>query len=87
VARVGIGEEKVELARPQLALDGRALVRHLTLEVGVILGQLLQLDQVARAPLEAIPRGDQLAMLGSLTGQLTGSTWVVPRARLRELGV
>ena len=87
MARVGICEEQVELARAQLSLQCRPLLRDLAFEIGVVLGKLLQLDEVTGAPLEAIPGRDELAMLGSLACQLTRATWIVPRARLRQLGV
>ena len=73
--------------RAQLARDRFSLLFDLPLVVLVALGELRELDQVAGAPLEALPRGDELAVLGRLTRLLSGAAWVVPRARLRQLGV
>jgi hypothetical protein len=62
-------------------------VRHLALELSVVAGQLIELDEVTRPALEAIPRRDELAVLARLAGQLPGQARIVPRARLRQLGV
>jgi hypothetical protein len=87
VVRVRVGEQQVELVRAQLLRDLGELLGDLPFQVGVVLRQLVELDQVARAPLEAIPRGDQLAILGGLAGRLAGAARVVPRSRPGELGV
>jgi hypothetical protein len=87
VVGVRVGEQQVELVGAQLLGDLCELLRDLPLQVGVVLRQLVELDQVTPAPLEAVPRGDQLAVLRGLAGRLAGSAWVVPRARPGELGV
>jgi hypothetical protein len=87
VVGVRIGEQEVQLVRAQLARDGLALLVDLTLELAVALCELLQLDDVARAALETVPRCDQLAVFRRLTRQLAGAARVVPRARPGQLGV
>jgi hypothetical protein len=85
VARVRVGEQQVQLVGAQLALERIPLLRDLTLEVGLSLGELVELDQVTRPALEAIPRRDELAVLGRLPCQLARASWVVPRAGLGQL--
>ena len=87
MAGVRIGEEQIELVPTQLPRQPGELVSDLPVEVGVVLRELVQLDEVARAAFEAIPGRDQLAVLGGLPGQLAGAPWVVPRARTGELSV
>jgi len=87
VVRVRVREQQVELARAQLALDRRPLLGDLLLQVGVVFGELLQLDQVGGAALEAVPGRDELAVLRRLTRPLAGAAWVIPRAGLCQLGV
>ena len=87
MAGVRVGEQQVELVRAQLPREPGKLFADLPVEVGVVLSELVQLDEVARAPFEAIPGRDQLAVLGGLPGQLAGAPWIVPRARTGELGV
>ena len=75
-------------ARKDLSPDELSkLFRDLPFEVEVVLRELVELDQVTRAPLEAIPRGDQLAVVRGLAGDRARPARVVPRARPRELGV
>ncbi len=73
--------------RTQLVAELSQLLGDLALQVAVVLRQLVELDQVTRAPLEAVPRGDQLAVLGGFAGLLAGAARVVPRARPGELAV
>jgi hypothetical protein len=87
VVRVWVGEEKVELVGAQLSGKRRAFLPELPRELFVAIDELLQLDQVAGAPLQAIPGRDQLAVLRGLSRRLPGPPWVVPRAGLRQLGV
>ena len=87
MAGVRIGEQQVELARAQLFLERRSFLIHLALQVAVTLGQLHQLDEVARAPLEAVPRSELLTQLRRIARHLTGAPGVVPDSRLGELGV
>ncbi len=87
MARVGVGEQKVELVRAQLTGDRFPLLSNLLLEVGPSLGELVELDEVARPPLQAVPRRDELAVLRRLPRQLPRTSWVVPRAGLGELCV
>ena len=73
--------------RAELPGEGGALPGHLLLQLRIVVRELLQLHQVASASLEALPRGDELAVLAGLAGQLAGAARVVPRAWLRQLGV
>ena len=73
--------------RAQLLREFGELLGDLPFQVGIVLRQLVELDQVTRAPLEAVPRGDQLAVLGGFAGRLPGAARVVPRSRPYELGV
>ena len=82
VVRIWIGEEEIQLSSTQLGRHGRAFLRHLRLQVGVALGELIQLDEVTRAALEPVPGGNQLAMLRRLARQLTCARGVVPDAGL-----
>ena len=84
---VWIGKQQVQLVGTELLGDGSALLVDLAFEVGVVLGQLLELDQVASTPLESIPGRDQLAVFGCLAGRLAGAAGVIPRAGLGELCV
>ncbi len=82
---VWIGEQEIELVGAQLAANLRELCRDLLAQVGVAFRQLIQLDNVARTPLEPIPRRDQLAILGGLSRHLTRLSGVIPDPWLREL--
>lgn len=82
--RVGVGEEQVELAGSQLARDLRALLFDLLLQLGIVLRKLIELDQVARAALELVPRIDELAVSGRFTRQVTCAGRVVPDAGLGQ---
>ena len=82
MVRVRVGEQQVELVRAQLLGELGQLFRDLPFQVAVVLRQLVELDQVTRAPLEAVPRGDQLAVLRRLARELTRVVGVVPDARL-----
>jgi hypothetical protein len=87
VVGVRIGEQQVELVRAELARNSLPFLFDLARELTVALRQLLQLDDVASAPLETVPRRDEVAVLGRLSGKLPGSSRVVPRAGLGQLGV
>src|SRR4030081_1520334 len=87
VVGVWIRKEQVELAGSQLFGDRRALLSQLLFELGVAVGKLVQLDQVAGPLLEAVPGGDQLAEFGSLTRHLPGTGRVVPNAWLHHLSL
>ena len=73
--------------RAQLLGELGQLFRDLPFQVAVVLRQLVELDQVTRAPLEAVPRGDQLAVLRGFARGLAGAARVVPCSRSDELGV
>jgi hypothetical protein len=78
VAGVRIREEQVQLALPELALDGRQLLLELPAELDVIVRQVLQLDQVLRPLLQPLPGGDLLTELRSLAAVAPGLRRVVP---------
>jgi hypothetical protein len=80
VARVRVGEQEVELALPQLGGDRAQLLRDLLAQLGVILGELVELDQITRAPLELLPRGRELAVFERLTRPVARRRGIVPRA-------
>jgi len=73
--------------RTELFGESRALFGDLALHVGVAFAQHYELDQVAGAPLQAIPGRDQLSIFGGLAGHLAGAAGFIPRARPGELGV
>ena len=85
--RVRVGEEQVELSLAQLVADRRTLAIELLAQLAVVPGQAVELDEVARAILEPLPRARELAMLGGFACVLPRSPWVVPGAGLRELVV
>ena len=87
VVGVRVGKEQVELVRSNLSAQRRSLLLHLLLQVGIVLAELIQLDEVKRPALESIPGGDELAVLAGFARHLAGATRVVPRTRLRQLGV
>jgi hypothetical protein len=87
VVRVRGGEQQIELVAAQLGRDLGALGGDLSFQVGVVVGELIQLDEVAGAALEPVPRRDQVAMLTGFAGELAGAARVVPRAGLRQLRV
>ena len=80
--RVRVSEKQVQLASTQLGRDRDALLRHLLLQVGVALGELIELYEVARPPFEPVPGRDQLTVLRRLARQLTRARGVVPDAGL-----
>jgi hypothetical protein len=47
-------------------------------------GQLIELDHVARTPLEPVPRRAELSVLGSLARHLPGVLRIVPDTRLGQ---
>ena len=83
MVRIGVGEEKVELSRAQLARQLRLLFGDLLRELGVTRRELVELDQVTRASLELIPRARQLSVLGAFARERAGTARVVPGAGLR----
>jgi hypothetical protein len=82
VAGVLIGEQQVELAPPQLGCDRLLLLRDLRLQLGIILSELVELDQVARPALELVPGRDQLVLLRRFAGEDARAVGVVPDAGL-----
>jgi hypothetical protein len=85
VIRVRVGEEQVELALAQLVGDRRSLALELVAQLLISAGKAVELDEVARAILELLPRARELTMLGGFARLLPRSPRVVPRARLGEL--
>ena len=71
----------------QLLLHGGLLFGYLLLQLGIVLAQLLELQDVAGAPLQAVPRRDLLPVLRSLARHLAGVLRIVPDPRLGELCV
>ena len=63
MARIGIREQEVELALPQLGRDRAPLFGDLVAELGIVLAKLCELHHVARPALELLPRGAELAIL------------------------
>ncbi len=80
MGRVGIVEEQLELALLELAVEGLQVGADLGGQLGVLLGELAQLDQVARPPLELQRAVDLVAQLGGFAGERAGSLGVVPDA-------
>jgi hypothetical protein len=84
VVGVRIGEQQVELASAQLRGDRLLLLRDLYLQLGVILGELVELDQVARPAFELVPGRDQLVVLRGFAREVARAVGVVPDAGLTE---
>jgi hypothetical protein len=82
MARVRIGEQQVKLAGAQLAIDGINLALELAGELRVVLGQLVQLDEVFRTALEPVPGLDLFPKIGRLAGVTSGLPRIVPDTRL-----
>ena len=77
---VGVGEEQLQLALLQLAVQRLQVGPDLACQLLVLPGQLAQLDQVMGAALQGLQRIDLVAELGALTGQRTGACRIVPGA-------
>jgi len=82
VARVGVGEEEVELTLPKLERDRVRLARELRRQLRVVVREVGELDQVAGAPLELLPRRDQFAVLKRFARAVSRRRRVVPGAWL-----
>jgi len=78
VVRIGVGEEDVELARPQLAFQRGQLGVKLAGQLLVVRRQLVQLDQVFGAALEPVPGLALVPQVRCLAGVLAGLGRVVP---------
>ena len=76
VRGIRIGEEEVELERPELAFDLRPLALQLGHQLGIF--EPGQLDQVAGPGLQARPTGDLFAELRRLPPVASGLRRVVP---------
>jgi len=83
VVRVWVCEEQVELSLTQLGRQLRLFIGDLLRQLGVARSQLVELDQVASAFLELIPRLDQLAILGRFARECARATGIVPDTGLR----
>ena len=79
---VGVGEKDVQLAPAQLAVDRVQLALELAGQLGIVLGQLVQLDQVLGLALEPVPGLDLLPEVGRLAPVPAGLGGVVPDAGL-----
>jgi hypothetical protein len=82
VGRVGIGEEELELLRPQLARDQVGLPGQLESQLGIL--QRGQLDKVASAGLELAPVLALGPQRGRLLGVASGKIGIIPDSRLGE---
>jgi hypothetical protein len=78
VTRVWVGEEQVQLALPEFGGDSPQLLVDLLTQLGIVLGQLLELDDVARPPLELGPGCGQFAVLEGLARLVTRRCRIVP---------
>jgi hypothetical protein len=58
---------------------------HLTLEIRIVRGQLVELDQIARSLFQPVPAGYQLTVIGCLPRHLAGARGIVPDPGLNEL--
>jgi len=85
VVGVGVGEQQLQFELAQLAVDGGLLRLYLGPQLVVFPGQLVQLDQVAGAPLQPLPDRDLLPVPRRLPGQSPGARGVVPDPRLGQL--
>ena len=81
---VGFGEQQLELQLPQLAVDRDLLRLEEGPQVLVTVGQRVQLDQVAGAPLQTVPDRDLIPVLRRLPRQPAGAAGVVPDTRLGQ---
>ena len=80
--RVRIGEQQVELSPPKLRGDRRPLSGDLLPQLAIVVRQLVELDDIARAPFEPVPCVDELAVLRGLAGEVTRAVGIVPDAGL-----
>jgi hypothetical protein len=90
VAGVRVREEQVELAAAQLAVEPVQLGVQLRGQLGVVLGQLMELDEVPGPPLQPVPGLDLLPEVRRLAGVPAGLGGLVPDPglgqQLLELG-
>jgi hypothetical protein len=82
VVGVGIREEQVQLPLLKLGGQGLQLAGELARELRIARRQLVQLDQVGRAPLQALPGLDLPACVGSLPRRAPSLDRIVPDAGL-----
>jgi hypothetical protein len=87
VRRVGIVEEKLQLALLQLAAERLELAADLGRQLVVLVRQLGELEQVARTRLETLVGVELVAQLRRFPGQRAGSRGVVPDAGRTQLGL
>jgi hypothetical protein len=81
VIGVGIVEEQGQLTIVELALQRLQLRLQLLGQLGILLGQLAELDQIAGAPLQLIPDGGLVPVLGGFARKLARPRRVVPDVR------
>jgi hypothetical protein len=84
VVRVGVVEQKDELAVAELLLQRGLLRLQLLSELLVVPGQRVQLDQVVGPPLQVVPAGDLAAVLRRLPSESAGQDRILPDARLGQ---
>ena len=80
MAGVGVVEEQLELLLLELAVDHSQLAGHLARQLGVAVGQPVQLDQVAGLRLQPLPALELRAQLRGLAGDLSRPRGIVPDA-------
>src|SRR5262249_35294311 len=85
VVGVWVREEEVELTLVELTLKRHLLLLHLARELRVGVDELLQLQQVASVPLQALPGVDFVPVLRSFPGHSTSTDRIVPDPGLSQL--
>jgi hypothetical protein len=80
VVGVGIVEEELQLLLLQFPVDDRQLTGDLGRQLGVAVGQLAELDQVAGLGLQPLPALELGAQLRGLTRDASSVRGVVPDA-------
>jgi len=78
VIRVRVGEEQVELTRPQFGRDRGLFLRDLLGQLRIARGKLVELDQVTSAFFQLLPGLDQLSILGRLARRCARTARIVP---------
>ena len=78
---VGIVEEQRQLAVVELALQRLQLRLQLRGQFGILLGELAELDQIARAPLQLVPDRGLVPVFGGFTRKFARPGRVVPDVR------
>jgi hypothetical protein len=87
VVGIRVREQQVQLALTEIVGQSLQLRSDLSGELLVLRRELGQFDEVPCAPLERVPSGDLLAILGRVASQAAGRFRVVPDPGRGKLGL